>query len=99
MANLSGSVSPEIIEQLNALAKETGHSRNFHIERALLLYLQEYGDLEIALARKNNPGQRLLTLEELETDLGISSSVQGRSKKRLGKSGQKAERKNSVDND
>lgn len=84
MANLSGSVKPEIIQQLNELAGETGHSRNFHLERALILYLQEYGVLEIALARKNDPGQKLLTLEELEQDLGLSNHLQDKDSKRSG---------------
>ncbi|NIV15510.1 MAG: ribbon-helix-helix protein, CopG family, partial [Aliifodinibius sp.] len=79
---LSGTVSPELIEQLNELAKETGHSRNFHLERALMLYLREYGDLEVALARLNDPSQKLLTLDELEAEIGVPNSVQGRHKKR-----------------
>ncbi len=76
MANLSGSVNPELIKELNALAKETGHSRNFHLERALMLYLQEYGDLDIALARKNNPSEKLLTLENVESELGLRDRIQ-----------------------
>lgn len=55
---------------LAEVAKDTGRPKSFHIEKALETYIQEYTDLQIALYRLNDPGDEVISSQEMRELLG-----------------------------
>jgi metal-responsive CopG/Arc/MetJ family transcriptional regulator len=72
-------IPEELLKELERIAKKTSKTRDYHIKKALRLYLEEYRDpstplragLEIALERSKNKKDRIITSEQLKKSLGV----------------------------
>ena len=53
MATLTLRVGDQLDRKLKRLAKETERPKSYFMKKALELYLEEYEDYQIALARKS----------------------------------------------
>jgi RHH-type transcriptional regulator, rel operon repressor / antitoxin RelB len=60
----------EIEQRLNALAKKTGRPKADHAREAIVRYLEDLEDEELALERLAKP-ERRWTLDELEQGLDL----------------------------
>ena len=66
---------PEEMEtRIDNLAKSTQRSKSFFIKEALANYLDDMEDYYEVLKRKNDTQRNLISLEELESALGIQTS-------------------------
>ena len=63
-------LEPEIEKRLHLLAEKTGRSETSCACEAILKYIEEMEDLNIAIERLGNPDRRW-TLEELEQNLDL----------------------------
>ncbi|NCC24820.1 MAG: ribbon-helix-helix protein, CopG family [Deltaproteobacteria bacterium] len=61
----------DLAGQLDAIAKETDRPRSFIIQKALESYMEEYADLQIALDRLHDPGDEIVSAEEMRKSLGL----------------------------
>jgi len=66
--NISATVDEELLERLDAVAKETERNRSWLISTAIETYLQELEDLRIAKGRLD---EDRLSPEEMRTRLGV----------------------------
>lgn len=64
----------EIEKRLDTLSTRTGRSKTDSITEAILEYLEEMEDRDLAMNRLNNPSQRL-TMEEVEKELDLENRV------------------------
>ncbi|RJP23661.1 MAG: ribbon-helix-helix protein, CopG family [Candidatus Omnitrophota bacterium] len=62
----------EIEKRLNNLSTKTGRSKTDYIREAILEYLEEIEDRDLAIERLDNPSKRW-TMEEVEKDLGLEN--------------------------
>ncbi len=68
---LSARIRSDLVKALNDVSRETERTMSFHVEKALQLYLNEYADLQIALDRLNDPSDRVISFEDLESEFGL----------------------------
>ncbi|MFC1594456.1 DNA-binding protein [Candidatus Omnitrophota bacterium] len=61
----------ELAKRLTALAKATQRSEKFYVTEALLHYLDDYANAQIAKDRFNDPGSRIISGKELRKRLGV----------------------------
>ena len=61
---------PHIEQRLRSLAERTGRSRASFAREAIVRYLEDLEDEELALERLDNPGRRW-TLDELERGVDL----------------------------
>ena len=59
---------PELVEALDAAAERLRHSRADVIRKALERYLEEYDDLDVALARLQDTADPLLDRDRVRHD-------------------------------
>ncbi len=71
MATLTLRVEDQLNRKLQRLAKETERPKSYFIKKALELYLQEYEDYQIALARRASKDDEILTMTQMRKALGI----------------------------
>ena len=71
MAILTLRVEDQLDRKLQRLAKETEHPKSYFIKKALELYLQEYEDYQIALARRADKDDEILTMAQMRKMLGV----------------------------
>ena len=71
MAVLTLRLDEQMDRKLQKLAKESERPRSYFIKKALELYLQEYEDYEIALARRADKDDEILTLAQVRKALGV----------------------------
>ena len=71
MATLTLRVEDQIHRKLQRLAKETERPKSYFIKKALELYLQEYEDYQIALARRADKDDEILTMAQMRKALGV----------------------------
>ena len=71
MATLTLIVDDQLNRKLQRLAKETKHPKSYFIKKALELYLQEYEDYQIALARRADKDDEILTMAQMRKTLGV----------------------------
>ena len=71
MATLSLRVEDQLDRKLQRLAKETERPKSYFIKKALELYLEEYEDYQIALARRADKDQEILTMTQMRKALGV----------------------------
>lgn len=57
--------------KLQRLAKDTERPKSYFIKKALELYLDEYDDYQIALARRADKDDEALTLAQARKALGL----------------------------
>ncbi|MFB3070753.1 MAG: ribbon-helix-helix protein, CopG family [Nitrospirales bacterium] len=66
MATLTLRVEDQLDRKLQRLAKETERPKSYFIKKALELYLQEYEDYQIALARRADKDAEILTMAQMK---------------------------------
>jgi len=71
MATLTLRVEDQLDRKLRRLAKETERPKSYFIKKALELYLQEYEDYQIALARRADKDDEILTMVQMRKALGV----------------------------
>lgn len=71
MAVLTLRLDEQTDRKLQKLAKETERPKSYFIKKALDLYLQEYEDYQIALARRADKDDTILTLAQVRKALGV----------------------------
>ncbi len=71
MATLTLRVEDQLDRKLQRLAKETERPKSYFIKKALELYLQEYEDYQIALARRASKDDEILTMTQMRKALGV----------------------------
>lgn len=64
-------IPEEISEKLDDLSKEIRREKSFIIKSALVQYLDEYIDYQIALDRLKDKDDKIITSEDLRKELGI----------------------------
>ena len=70
MSTLTINVSAEVERRIDDLARRHGRPKDEFVLEAILQYLTDQEDVELARRRLAEPGQRK-TLEELEKELGL----------------------------
>ncbi len=63
-------LSPEDERRIEELARKRGRPKDEFIREAILQYLADQDDIELARLRLAEPGRRR-TLQELESELGL----------------------------
>jgi len=71
MATLTLRVDDQLDRKLQRLAKETERPKSYFIKKALELYLDEYQDYQIALARRADKDEEILTMTQMRKALGV----------------------------
>ena len=71
MATLTVRVEDQLDRKLRRLAKETERPKSYFIKKALELYLQEYEDYQIALARRADKDDEIWTMVQMRKALGV----------------------------
>lgn len=71
MAVLTVRLDEQTDRKLQKLARESERPKSYFINKALELYLQEYEDYQIALARRVDKDDEVLTLAQVRKALGV----------------------------
>ena len=71
MATLTLRVEDQLDQKLRRLAKETERPKSYFIKKALELYLQEYEDYQIALSRRADKDDEILSMAQMRKALGV----------------------------
>ena len=71
MAMLSMRLEDKLDRKLQRLSKDTERPKSFFIRKALELYLDEYADYQIALARRADKDDETMTLAQARKALGL----------------------------
>ena len=71
MATLTVRVEDQLDRKLRRLAKETERPKSYFIKKALELYLQEYDDYQIALRRRANKDDDIMSMAQMRKALGV----------------------------
>ena len=61
----------DVADLLDKVAEETERSRSFHVQKAVLKYLEEFADAQIALDRLRDKDDPVITAAELRATLGL----------------------------
>jgi RHH-type rel operon transcriptional repressor/antitoxin RelB len=61
----------KLLEDLDQIAQETERPRSFIIQKALESYLEDYADLQIALDRIRDKGDKVISSKELRNSIGL----------------------------
>ncbi|MCU0652266.1 MAG: DNA-binding protein [Candidatus Omnitrophica bacterium] len=64
-------LSAGLVNRLSLLAKATRRSEKFYVEEALVHYLEDYADAQIAKDRFADPKSRIISGAELRKKLGV----------------------------
>ncbi len=71
MPTLTLRVEDQLDRKLRKLAKETERPKSYFIKKALELYLEEYEDYQIALARRADKDDGIMTMAQMRKALGV----------------------------
>ncbi len=71
MATLTLRVEDQLDRKLRRLAKETERPKSYFIKKALELYLEEYEDYQIALNRRADKDDDILSMAQMRKTLGV----------------------------
>ncbi|MFH0827474.1 MAG: DNA-binding protein [Candidatus Omnitrophota bacterium] len=61
----------DLVNRLTSLAKTTHRSEKFYVTEALVHYLEDYADAQIAKDRFNDPKSRIISGSELRKKLSV----------------------------
>jgi predicted DNA-binding protein len=61
----------DLVNRLSSLAKATHRSEKFYVAEALVHYLGDYADAQIAKDRFNDPQSRIISGAQLRNKLGV----------------------------
>lgn len=82
MSTLTINVSAEVERRIDELARRKGRPKDEFVLEAILQYLTDQEDVELARRRLAEPGRRK-TLEELEKELGLDGRIHAGRRARL----------------
>jgi RHH-type rel operon transcriptional repressor/antitoxin RelB len=71
MALMTLRLDEQMDRKLRMLAKDSERPKSYFVKKALELYLQEYEDYQIALARRVDRDDEILTLAQMRKALGV----------------------------
>ncbi len=71
MAVFSMRLEEKLDRKLQRLAKDTERPKSYFVKKALELYLDEYDEYQIALARRADKDDEALTLAQARKALGL----------------------------
>ena len=57
--------------KLNEIAKETERPKSFHVQKALESYLDEIGELQIAMDRLHDTSDPVISIDDMRNDLEL----------------------------
>ncbi len=60
---------------LDEVAKETERARSFHLQKAVITYLEEFADAQIALDRLRDNGDDILPALTMRQHLGLADNL------------------------
>ncbi|MDP2831149.1 MAG: DNA-binding protein [Candidatus Omnitrophota bacterium] len=60
-----------LVNRLASLAKTTHRSETFYVTNALVHYLEDYADAQIAKDRFNDPKSKIISGTELRKQIGV----------------------------
>jgi RHH-type rel operon transcriptional repressor/antitoxin RelB len=63
------------VKLLDSVAKETDRARSFHLQKAVIAYLEEFADAQIALDRLRNNMDDILPALNMRQRLGLSDNI------------------------
>jgi len=69
MSQITARVPDELVDALDAAAEDLKRSRAEIIRQALERYLEDYGDLEVALERLRDPTDPVLDWDQVRHEL------------------------------
>lgn len=69
MSQITARVADELVEALDAAAEDLKRSRADIIRHALERYLEDFGDLEVALERLRDPADPVLDWDQVRQEL------------------------------
>lgn len=61
----------DIARLLDEIARETERSRSFHVQKAIVTYLEEFADTQVALDRLRDKDDKVITAQEMRKVLGL----------------------------
>jgi RHH-type transcriptional regulator, rel operon repressor / antitoxin RelB len=64
-------IPQELADQVDGIARETERSRSIIIQKALESYIEDYGDLQVALYRLRDKADTIVTSKEIRKSLGL----------------------------
>lgn len=71
MAVLTLRLDEQLNKKLQRLSKEAERPKSYFIKKALELYMEEYDDYQIALRRRADQNDDILSLAEVRKALGL----------------------------
>lgn len=63
------------VKLLDAVAKETDRARSFHMQKAVIAYLEEFADAQIALDRLRDNTDDVFPSASMRQHLGLSDNL------------------------
>ncbi len=63
------------VNLLDAVAKETDRARSFHLQKAVVAYLEEFADAQIALDRLRDNTDEIIPSLRMRQQLGLSNNI------------------------
>ncbi|MEE9162269.1 MAG: ribbon-helix-helix domain-containing protein [Candidatus Neomarinimicrobiota bacterium] len=61
----------EIARLLDEIARETERSRSFHVQKAVMAYLEDFADAQVALDRLRDKDDTVISGQEMRQVLGL----------------------------
>jgi RHH-type rel operon transcriptional repressor/antitoxin RelB len=68
---ISVRISDSLALKLDEIAKETERPKSFHVQKALESYLDELGELQIALDRLHDTSDPVISIEDMRNELEL----------------------------
>lgn len=63
------------VKLLDTVAKETDRARSFHLQKAVIAYLEEFADAQIALDRLRDNTDDVIPPATMRQHLGFSDNI------------------------
>jgi len=71
MATFTLRLEDQLDRKLQRLAKETERPKSYFVKKTLEIYLQEYEDYQIALSRRTDKDDEILSMAQMRKALGL----------------------------
>jgi RHH-type rel operon transcriptional repressor/antitoxin RelB len=68
---ISVRIPDELASKLSEIAEETERPKSFHVQKALEAYLNEIGDLQVALDRLHDTTDPVLSVQDMRKELEL----------------------------
>lgn len=71
MTTLSIRINDLLAHELEAVAKDAERPKSYIVQKAIEAYLDDYADLQIALDRLRDPGDTVVSSNDMRQSLGL----------------------------